>query len=243
MKNIKLILIATIAVFTLNSCEEDTLVPLDTNYVTFAETAYTLGVDPGGSATLDVNVFAANITSETRVLELSVDSSGAAAGSFSAPTTVSIPGGTNKGMMSITLTDTDLGIGINSLIIDFTAKSNLSKGDPTVVSYIQNCSEVTATLQINFDGYASETSWVITDSLGGVVMEAALGKYADGLATVTETITLCAGRDFTLEILDAYGDGLTYPSQGSYSLTVGTKVVIDKSGDFGDGESTEFDTK
>lgn len=243
MKKIKLLLFAFIAVLTFNSCEEDSLEPIGANYVTFEKTTYSTGVDVGASTTFDVKVFTANIKGADRTFDLTVDTSGAPAGSFTAPASVTIPGGTNEGTISIVLTDTNLGIGVNSLGFSFTPTADLSTGAATTLSYIQNCTEIEATLNFNFDGYASETTWVIKDSLGGTV--ASGGPYADGDATASETITLCAGRDFTFTINDSYGDGLTYPNLGDYILTVGGVVKVGSAGNgaFGSEETTNFDTK
>jgi hypothetical protein len=243
MKNLKLYALFIIALASFSSCE-DNAEALDTNYVTFAETEYAAGVDVGGSNTVAIKVFTANLQNSDRSFEVSIDTTSTAAmGSYTVPATIVVPGGQNEGILTVTLTDTDLGIGVNSLVLNFAAKEGLSNGGQTTVNYIQNCSEVTATLQINFDGYASETSWEITDSLGGVLASVAAGTYSDGLASVTETVTLCAGRDFSLTIGDSYGDGLTYPSLGSYSVTVNSVEVVSEDGAYGTGETTTFDTK
>lgn len=239
MKKIKLILLAALAIVAFNSCE-DSVEPLGTNYVTFSESSYSTGVDVGGTATLDVTVFTANVVGSDRSFELVADGSGAAAGSFTVPTSVTVPGGTNEGTFSVVLSDTNLGIGVNSVVIDFGMQDGLFNGSSTSINYTQNCTEVTATLDIVFDGYGSETGWTITDALGGVV--ASKNGYADGQATAQESIILCAGRDYTFTITDSYGDGLSYPVNGSYSLSIGGTVKASGGGDFGSSEATAFDT-
>lgn len=242
MKNIKILLIAFIAVFSLNSCNED-MVILDTNYVAFAAPVYSAGVDVGGTNSVDVQIFTANKTGSDRSFEVTVDdSSNAAAGSYTVPSSFTIPGGTNSGILKVELSDTNLGIGVNSLVLNLKKSEGLSIGEAVTIKYIQNCTEVTATLDIVFDGYGSETSWAITDSLGGVVASKAEGDYADGQASVSEAITLCAGRSYTFTINDAYGDGLSYPADGTYSLKIGGAEKASGSGDFGASEATDFDT-
>lgn len=242
MKKIKLIIFAAIAIFTLNSCEES-IEPSGINYITFGDSSYATGVDPGGSTSLDVKVYTANINGSDRSFDINVDATGAATGSYTIPSSVTIPGGTNEGIITVALTDTNLGIGVNNLVINFVDKAELSNGGSTTVSYIQNCTEVTATLDIVFDGYGSETGWYISDSLGGVVASKAAGTYADGQGSAQESIVLCAGRDYTFTITDAYGDGLSYPANGTYSFSVGATVKASGGGDFGEEEMTAFDTK
>lgn len=244
MKKLKIILFAALAILTFNSCEEETPEPQNANYITFAKTSYSTGVDVGGSTTVEIPVYTANVVGTDRSFDISIlPTSTAAAGSYTVPSTVTIPAGSNEATLSIQLTDTNLGIGVNALRLSIVAQDGLSKGPNTVVNYIQNCTEVTASLSITFDGYGSETGWRVTDALGGVVASKDAGQYTDGQASATETITLCAGRDYTFTITDSFGDGLSFPANGSYSLTIGGVVKATGGGDFGASQATAFDTK
>ena len=174
--------------------------------------------------------------------KIAVDGSSTAAdGSYFVPSSITIPGGSSEGALSIELSDVNLGIGINTLVLNFVASDGLFTGEPATLSYIQNCTEVSGTLDIVFDGYSEETSWEITDALGGIVVSKALGSYPPGVASVSEPITLCSGRDYTFTINDVYGDGLSYPADGSYILTIGGDIKASGGGNFGSGESTDFD--
>jgi hypothetical protein len=244
LKKISYILFAFIAIISLNSCE-DKVEALDTNYVTFGATAYSTGVDVGGSSTFEIPVFTANVTGSTRTIMVAVDpASNAAAGSYTVPTSVTIAAGENKATLSVVLTDTNLGIGVNKLTLNFGNEIGLSTGAATTISYIQNCTEVTATLAFNFDTYAEETGWSITDALGGVVASKAAASYTRNQGTATETIVLCAGRDYTLTVTDVYADGMDDGATlGSYTLTIGGTTKVSGGGAFGASEATAFDTK
>lgn len=242
MKKIKLILIAVLSIFALNSCEDEKIDTSGFNYVTFSSDSYSTGVDVGGTTTIDVTIYSGNISQSDRSIDVSVDGSAAATGSYIVPSSVTIPGGSNEGKLSIALSDTNLGIGVNKLVISFPATEELFNGSSTTVNYIQNCTEVTATLDITFDGYGSESGWTITDSLGGVVASKAAGDYTDGQVSAQESITLCAGRNYTFTMTDSYGDGLSFPANGTYSLSIGGTVKASGGGDFGSSESTAFDT-
>ncbi|WP_435414723.1 hypothetical protein [Polaribacter aestuariivivens] len=243
MKKITYFLFAFIAVLSLNSCE-DTVEPLGTNYITFGEDSYSTGVDVGGSTSVDIPVYSANLSGSDRSFAVSVDAaSNAAAGSYTVPTSVTIPAGENEGTLTVALTDTNLGIGVNNLIINFGIEEGLSNGGSTTLSYIQNCTEVTATLDIAFDNWGSESSWTITDSLGGVVASKARGTYSDGQASASETITLCSGRDYTFTFNDSFGDGLSDPSNGTVTLSIGGTTKATVTGNFGTKFEQAFDTK
>ena len=242
MNKIKYILLA-LTVFIYTGCEEEVPTPEGTNYIAFADSEFSTGVDVGSSNSFDIPVYSANITGSDRSFDILVDpASAAAAGSYTVPSTVTIPSGSNEGTLTVQLTDTNLGIGVNKLILNFGVVENLYNGGSTTVNYIQNCTEITATLEINFDGYGSESSWSITDALGGIVVSKAEKFYADGQASATETITLCAGRDYTFTFNDAYGDGLSYPADGNVTLTINGEEKAAVTGDFGTKYEVAFDT-
>jgi len=245
MKKIKYLLLITILIFAFNSCADDQDdFTTNVNFVTFGDAGYSTGVDVGGSATVDIPVYTTNVTSSTRTFNVFIDEdrSDAAPGSYTVPASVTIEGGSNKGTLSVTLSDVDLGIGVNKLVLDFEAVAQLSNGGNTTVSYTQNCNEVSGTLDIDFDYYAEETSWEIIDALGGTVLQS--GAYSNGNPPVSESITLCAGRDYTLIFYDAYSDGMNDGQYlGSYTLTIGGVEKVSGGGNFGASESTEFNTK
>jgi hypothetical protein len=244
MKKLKLILLTVLTVFAFTSCEEEVSVGQLANYISFGKTTYSTGVDVGGTKSFDIPIFTANTSGSERSFDITVlPTSTAAAGSYTVPTSVSIPAGSNKGTLTIVLKDLNLGIGINALRLKFADVEGLSIGANTVLNYIQNCTEVTASLRLNFDFYASETGWRITDALGGVVASKAQGSYTDGQAAVTETIKLCAGRNYTLVVTDQFGDGMNDGSFiGDYTLTIGGVVKVAGSGSFTTSRSSAFNT-
>tara|TARA_R110001606_G_scaffold243831_2_gene391671 strand:+ start:1332 stop:2066 length:735 start_codon:yes stop_codon:yes gene_type:complete len=244
MNKIKyLILALTVLIYT--GCEDEVPTPQSTNFITFAGASYSTGVDVDGAASVVVPVYTANITGSDRSFDVSVDpASNAAAGSYTVPSSVVIPANSNTASLTVALTDTNLGIGVNNLILNFVAAEGLSSGNPTTISYIQNCTEVTLTLDIEFDLYAEETGWTITDALDGVVVSKAAKSYVRGNAPVTETIVLCAGRDYTLTFTDVFSDGMDDGTNlGSYTLSLDGVTKVTGGGAFGASEATAFDTK
>ena len=242
MKNIKIYLLALVtSVFVFYGCEQE-LEPQNTNFITFADSAMSTQVDPGSSTTVSITVYTANIVSSDRSFNVTVDGSGAPDGSYSVPSSVTVLGGSNEGTLEVTINDPN-NIAQNYIVISFVGSDGLFIGETaTTVTFAQSCNEVEATLVINFDGYGGETSWVVEDELGAVVASASLGSYANGQTSATETFNLCQGRTYTFTIYDDYGDGLSWPFNGSYDLTVGGVSKASGGGDFGYSESTGFDT-
>ncbi len=97
------------------------------------------------------------------------------------------------------------------------------------------CTDVT--LDLDFDNYASETSWSIVDA-SGTTLHTGNG-YANGTAAYTETFCLPAGcYDFVIN--DSYGDGICCSyGNGSYNInTNGVSLV--NGGSFGASETKTF---
>jgi len=211
----------------LQNCEDEQF-ESSLMYVAFGDTTYSTGVDVGGSTTIDVTVYTSQKVSSDVSFNVVVDpSSNAAAESYSVPGSVTVPSGSNEGILTVALTDTNLGIGINKLVLKFdNVTAGFGNGGSTTVEYVQNCTEVTGTLDLTFDRWGSEVSWEIKDALGGTV--ASGGGYSDtasGTSTSdTIDITLCSGRTYTLITTDAYGDG--WGAVGNYTLTIGGVVKV-----------------
>lgn len=97
---------------------------------------------------------------------------------------------------------------------------------------------------INFDGFAPETGWEIIDSTGGTVMMVPIGTYPPLTETATEEVELMSGSSYTFTIFDLFGDGMSNPEDGDYSVTQDvegeTVVLVSGGGNFGREESTNF---
>lgn len=81
------------------------------------------------------------------------------------------------------------------------------------------CNDNEVTLNLDFDNYASETTWSLKNSAGATLYSGS--GYADGNDKITETFCLPDGcYDFVIN--DSYGDGICCSyGNGSYSLVSG----------------------
>jgi hypothetical protein len=92
-------------------------------------------------------------------------------------------------------------------------------------------------LTINFDDYASETSWEMTNINGALAASNSYSASASGTTTV-EDICLDPGC-YEYTIFDSFGDGICCSfGNGSYSLTDSDGSVVASGGDFGSSETT-----
>ena len=233
-----LVLLVSVSLF---NCE-DTLEPSALDYIAFGTDKYSTGVDPGGATTFDIPVYTSKVYSAATTFNVTVDGAKAAAGSYDVPASVSIAAGSNEGVLTVSLSDVNLGIGINEITINFKDEAGSYHGESTTLAYVQNCTEIIATLDLSFDRWGSEVYWEIRDALDGIVVST--GGYPDtGPGTTTTdsvAITLCAGRSYTFLALDAYGDGWG----GDYTLTIGGVVKFTGDGSILDttGVSIDFNT-
>ena len=229
MKKIANIFLILFSIFLFQSCENDQF-ESSHNYVTFGSPTISTGVDPGSSTDVTIKVYATQTSGVDRSFNVAVDpDSNAAAGSYSVPASVMIPAGAREGAFTVTLSDVDLGIGVNKLTLNFSdVLGGHDAGGSTTIEYIQNCTEVSGTLELGWDQWGSEVSWEIRDALDGVVASGGGYSNAGPVNSDTIAITLCAGRSYTLITTDDYGDGWGAP--GNYTLTIGGVVKVQGDG-------------
>ena len=109
--------------------------------------------------------------------------------------------------------------------------------DYTVNFTSPNCSAESAEVQIGLatDGYANETSWILTNAFGEIVNEVTSNDLESD-QTYSDLYCMEPNTYYTFEIDDTYGDGL---SSAGYSLTVYNQTIAGGS-DFGNGETVSF---
>lgn len=235
------ILILTL-VTCFSSCDESIVDQVE--YITFSSGSYSTGVAPGGNADFDVTVYASNISSNDRTVSLALQpSTNAPDGSYSVPSSVTIPAGSNEASFAVSVTDNNNLDCFNDVVFGMVNSDDYYIGDNSTLTFYQTpsdtCnSEVSGSLDFVFDAYASEVSYEILDVLGNVVIAGPDSAYADGDVSASIPVTLCSGRCYSLVVYDAFGDGLASP--GEFTLTIGGTVYATGGGDFGDSTSTGF---
>ncbi|MBQ7984565.1 MAG: Omp28-related outer membrane protein [Bacteroidales bacterium] len=113
-------------------------------------------------------------------------------------------------------------------------------GSATITKPSVNKGAGNATLICKTDQYASEFTWNLYDESGNIVQKNSK-KYSDGKA-VRDTILLtgiASDGCYSLEILDAYGDGCP---GGNYKVVDanGKTIIKNTKGTWGSGEQTDF---
>lgn len=238
MKKITSLILIVFSLFAVNSCEDGIEGTEDLNYVTFEAASLNLGVDIDGTNEHEVKVYTTNVTGSDRTYTINVieDQTTAEEGAYSVPSSVTVPANTNSGTFNVTLNDVNIGSG-KVLALDIAPEEGLYKGKPAVINITQICRLNDVKLNLIFDGYASETTWNLVNEAGDLIAEG--GPYADGDAGAATSFCLEDGT-YTFTIEDLYGDGLSYPENGSATLSIGTQQLGIVEGDFGTSATITF---
>lgn len=162
---------------------------------------------------------------------------------FNVPGSISFPSGTDTVELEITIdpsTPIEKPFGLEVAVGDEQYINPYKAEYPsfaTNVSVVPSCLFNEVYLDLIFDGYASECTWDLVDDSGTVI--ASGGPWEDGTASAEAEFCLEDGT-YTFTIYDAYGDGLSYPENGSATITSNGEQLVYIEGDFGASESATF---
>ncbi len=205
----------------------------DLNYLTFESDSYDFGVDIGGSTTNQVNVYTGNVTNSARTFSVSVDADNTSlmSGAYTVPSSITIPAGSNETAMEIQISDMGIGPAGETLALAFNDDQGIFTSDMIVLNVFQVCPNDESTVSFLLDGYGSEVTWTIMDASGTVV--SAGGPYADGDASASASACLIVGSTYTWTINDSFGDGLSFPANGTATITYNGNVLSTVTGNYG----------
>lgn len=199
-----------LAVTLMFNCEQDNDSSLS-NFVGFQEGPLNFTIDNGQTATIDVIVAASETSGSDRSYDVMVvEEESTLASPYSVPATVTIPGGSNVGTLSVSVTDNeDLGFVAQSLVLDFPDEAGLDTGDAITLNIAETCLDTIVTFNITLDDWPEETTWEIYDLSGTPTVIASGGPYAnpaDDFAEISAPLCLASGN-YGVVVYDAYGDG------------------------------------
>lgn len=237
MKKI-LILFSLVLSITFVGCNDDDGASLS-NYVTFESTGYQFGVDINSSSSNDIKVYTSDISGTDRTYAITVVEAGTTAdpAALTIPSAVTVPAGSNEGVFTVEISDLNIGSNGKTLELGFVPEEGVFIGKNLSISVYQVCPTPTLDIDIIFDGYGSETSWELADAEGTVIYSG--GNYTDGQVSAYRGLCLPSG-DYTFTAMDSYGDGLSYPADGSFTLSYGGEVIGIITGNYGSSQSVTF---
>lgn len=229
MKTIYKLMMISFATLLL-SCETDPILAPD-NYVTFKETYKSVSLDVESSVSDEFKVYAGSNSSE-RSYNLIVDeSSTLPSGSYDLPSSVTIPDGTTEGVVEFTVNYTDeFPVTGGVLVLQLEDDANNQLGNSEMTLEVNVTCDNPATVDFVFDGYASEVSWFITDTEENILYSGS--GYSNGLETFSRDVCLVNG-DYLFIVEDSFGDGLSFPEDGTASIIYNGEVLVQGVGNYG----------
>ena len=100
--------------------------------------------------------------------------------------------------------------------------------------------EENVTIKVTSDGFESEFGWLLRRGDGTVVDGGQnYSNTSDGTVFLEKTVAVTPGC-YKLEILDTYGDGLSYGSNGKFEMLNSAGTVIFEEVDFGSYAGMDF---
>lgn len=237
IKHIRNITLFVVAISAITACEEE----LErANYVSFQGASVGLSVPMPGTESVEVKVYTTTKTGSDRTIPIVVDpSSTVNAANYTIPASVVIPANSNEGILTVEST-IDATFIDSFLLLRLAPTGSMIAGPAIRINIGGLCLDPNVILEFAFDGYASETSWDILNSDGVTVKSATAGRYSDGQPAATEEFCLAPG-DYTLIVYDDFGDGLSFPADGSFTIKLSDGTVLGgDTGDFGESSDVEF---
>lgn len=198
----------------------------------------------GGSfVEIEVAVTTLSDVARTLTIEIDTEASTASADQFSLESTqVVIPAGSyDGGTVKVFGNYDNLPVDGNvTAVLNLVSTEGVVQNLKThVVTLFRACDANTVTVSFQFDGYGSEVSWELTDANGTVIGSGAEGDYTDGQATYSEEFCLQDGT-YNFTVNDSFGDGLSFPGNGTVTVSSGGTILFQASGDYGFGTSGQF---
>jgi hypothetical protein len=244
MKKIALILVAALGFV---SCDKHETKSWDEQQdaIAFAESSIDVVIpEATGIVSSDLIVDVTNKTSEERIFAVDViaENSNLPSESYSFATSLVVPANSYNGVITLDFDDDileDETLYLLTLELDPQAlgitKNDGEKIQLTVAKQVI-CNDYI--LEIKPDNWGSEITWEILDNEGEIVKLG--GPYSNGdTTTINESIYLADGC-YTFTIFDEFGDGLSDPNDGSYTLKCSIVTAASGRGNYGSSDTTNF---
>jgi hypothetical protein len=231
MKKLTTALLLIFSILAFNNCSDEVTGTKDLNYIAFQVPPPTIIVEKNGTITSDIHVYTTQVASSDRTFDVKVvaASTTANAASYKVPESVTVPANSNDGKLTITVSDTNLGVDPVTLALEFGASDGLFTGSKTTLKILKHCS-----LNINdFVGtYAGTTYYgptkVVTSlnssgklqitGIGVAFFTGYWGEVITSMQTLPMNVDLATGN-FTIALADYVVTSYKGETQPVYKLS------------------------
>ena len=247
MKKIFTLLTIFSLAFTFNSCDEE-IETSSLKYASFEKTDVIIGVADSSQSIAEFDIYTTNKSSSPRTFDIQIlESSTADADFYNVPATVTIPGGSNKGTISVELND---GAWLDmdkmlSLKLSSSINNQYTGSESLDISIYRLCPGATDTkvsLSVTLDDYPEEVAWRIVDTVSGNTFIASATPFAYGAYTglasgSVQVLNFCLpSGSYVFQIFDGYADGA-----GPYNLKIiNGAEILSGDGAYAAGETIPF---
>lgn len=156
MKKITNLLMITIALFVFNGCADKIDGTVDLNYASFEANTPTIIVEKDGTTSTDIYVYTTQMTGSDRTFNISVVEASTTVNTeaYTVPATVTVPANSNKGTLTVSVSDNNLSEDPVTLELQIDAYEDVFIGNTATLNILKHC-----TLDINdFVGTYSGTA-------------------------------------------------------------------------------------
>lgn len=159
MKTIKYLIIFTLSLFVMNSCEDGPSTD-DINYIAFETNPLELVVNRNESNNIDVSLYTTQIYGSERTINIYVDLDQTTIDPavYTVPTAVTIPANTNVVTFNISITDNNLSESGEKLVLNFEMEEGLYTGDELILDIALYCPVSLSDLVGSFSVTSGSTS-------------------------------------------------------------------------------------
>lgn len=135
------LLISILLAFAAISCEDaPSLTQSPSDYLSFESVETTVPVTLNGTGSLDLKVYSTIVGGNSRSYNITVDdASTASAASYTVPTSVEIPAGSNTGVISMSFVDTAISNSGETLVLNLVPTDETSVGESITVNLVRDC--------------------------------------------------------------------------------------------------------
>ena len=224
MKKLVYICIVAIAAIFYNCEDAPSLTVPPADYVSFETDEATALVALDGTGEITVNVYATRVQGSDLVLGLQVsEASSASAASYSIPSSITIPSGSNEAAFTVSLIDEEISNAGESLILNMVndADNGTLVGEPIEISLVRDCPSELEGDWVYTDGNQKSVTIVKTGSTTYTVSgDNTFGTdYAFNISDTCNEITVTGG-----EIADSFG--LAVSGNGTYDSATGELIIF-----------------
>jgi hypothetical protein len=232
MKTINTFITAIFTLLIITSCENDSKIAVsEIDYVSFETTSSEILVAPDGTASQEIKIFTSSkVTADkTYALNVVTNLTTASTSAYTIPSTVTIPSGTNVGVITVTVDGSNIdSSGSDDLVIEFTDADNLYRGEALTITLQQFCETPPTTF---FTGrYLIEQT---TPEVDGPTLST--GQIVDVILEPTDSTTLI--RKFLTQNYNLYCTGYNY---FYVDLSCNKITVLDQDSSCGCSDATDW---